>query len=163
MEGWSGHVHELALHTALFHRLWDPEERLLHINVLELQTVRMMLLQSGGGFAWSGYPVQQHYDGGLFNTTTVAYTNKEGSFAPRCSAADGSLAGDGQCSGRLPVLTCGRPHGVVPGREVGEASLRDVVQATDRPVFIGQQYPSPSLVQSGLSSRGYHSECIFTT
>ena len=28
---------------------------------------------------------------------------------------------------------------------------------------ISPQYPSPSLIQLGLSSRGYHSECIVTT
>ena len=78
-------------------------------------------------------------------------------------AAGGSSIRSGQCSGQLFVPSCGGSHGVVPGREVGEASLRDVGQATDRPVCVGQQYPSPSLVQSGLSSRGYRSEFVVTT
>ena len=36
MVGWGGHAQGLGLHSTLFHRLWDQEERLLHVNVLEL-------------------------------------------------------------------------------------------------------------------------------
>ena len=47
MEGWGGHTQGLGLHSALFHRFWDPEEMLFHINVLELWVIPLMLANLG--------------------------------------------------------------------------------------------------------------------
>ena len=69
---WSGHAQGLGLHSALFHKLWDEEERLLHINVSELRAVQMMLCSLGE--ALLGQVIWLESD----NTMAVTYINKEG-------------------------------------------------------------------------------------
>ena len=44
IEGWGGHCHLLGLTTALYSTPWSKSESRLHINVLELQAVRLTLL-----------------------------------------------------------------------------------------------------------------------
>ena len=74
MQGWGGHAQRLGLHSALFHRLWEPEERLLHINVLDLRAVRLMLRSLGETLLGQVILIESD------NTTAVACINKEGCF-----------------------------------------------------------------------------------
>ena len=49
------------------------------------------------------------------------------------------------------------------GQKDGEAFVRDVGQAPDRPACVNQQHSSPSLVRSDLSPGGYRSGRLVAT
>ena len=72
LEGWGRHSQGSGLHSVLFHGLWDSEDRLLHINVLEAGAVRLMLLNLGQTLLSQVIQIESN------NTTTVVYINKEG-------------------------------------------------------------------------------------
>jgi len=72
MEGWGGHALVAGSETALFSDLWSPEERHLHINVLELRAVILTL--SRLKHLLRDQTVRIECD----NTTTVAYINHQG-------------------------------------------------------------------------------------
>jgi len=72
MEGWGGHAHLPGEEPLLFSDLWSPEERLLHINVLELRAVVLVLTRLKDRLL--GQMVKIECD----NTTTVAYINHQG-------------------------------------------------------------------------------------
>ena len=126
-------------------------------------------LQSGGGFAQSGDPdrVQQHYDCSLHQRERHSLSGIE----PRINdlvqvgdseehpAASGSSTGSGQHAG----LSCGGPHGVQPGREVGETSFSDGQAAEDLFASASNTHFPLWYIQSGLSSGDYCSKCIITT
>jgi len=72
MEGWGGHARFPGADPVLFSDLWSPEERLLHINVLELRAVVLMITRLQDQL--QGRTVRIECD----NTTTVAYINHQG-------------------------------------------------------------------------------------
>ena len=174
MVGCGGHAQGLGLHSALFHRLWDQEERLLHINVLEHLAVWLMLCSLGEALLSQVIWIESN------NTTTVAYIKKDGGVHSQTLNHKSSLLYEWVIPRSVQLQTVHRPgvdnvladylscHVADPtewrldGKLVRRLFSR-CGPATDRPVCVGQQYPSPSLVQSGVSSGGYRSECVVTT
>ena len=71
-EGWGGHSRTSSQTLALFHNLWNQEEKQLHINVLELRAVWLTLMTLSSFLR--GKVVKVESD----NSTTVAYINHQG-------------------------------------------------------------------------------------
>ena len=72
MEGWVGHCCLPGLTTAVYSAPWSKSERQLHINVLELQAVRLTLLHLEQEILSQTFLTESN------NTATVSYINKQG-------------------------------------------------------------------------------------
>jgi len=71
-EGWGGHATLETGPDPLFSGIWDPKERHLHINVLELRAIRLTLQLLTPSVAATSVLVE------CDNTTAVSYLNKQG-------------------------------------------------------------------------------------
>ena len=72
LEGWGGYLHGEGLRPQLTQGEWSQQEKLLHINVLELRAVRLACQRFEASIA--GSPILIESD----NTTTVSYLNRQG-------------------------------------------------------------------------------------